>query len=128
MQRALRCWPGYRHRKGRRGSLLWRRGEVKATIQGFHAFPDSQEADLRRANTSRVDSLRPCARRKIEAAFVTHHDLKKALVASQTDRRLFYGRMLCGVDQQSPHRAKEQHGTTGRKTELSHSINFYSYL
>jgi hypothetical protein len=39
--------------KGRRGSLLRRRGEIKATDQGFHAFPDRQEADLRGGDTFR---------------------------------------------------------------------------
>ena len=66
--------------------------------------------------------------REIEAALITHDDLKEALLAGQADRRLFHGRMLRGVDQQFPHRAKEQHGTTGRKAALIHSINFYSYL
>jgi hypothetical protein len=52
--------------------------------------------------------------REIEAAFVTHHDLKEAFVARQADGRLFYGRMLRRVGQEFPHRTKEQDGATAR--------------
>src|SRR6188508_448892 len=47
-----------RQSKGRRGSLLRCRGEIKATVQGFHAFPDREEADLRRELSRRSLSQR----------------------------------------------------------------------
>ena len=65
----------------------------------------------------------PLRGREIEAALITHHDLKEALVAGQADGRLFYGRMLRRVDQQFPHRAKEQDGATERNGALIYLIN-----
>src|SRR6478672_5326165 len=77
-----------RQSKDRGGSLLRRRGEIKATIQGFHSFPDREEADLRGEDAPRPHRWWPLRGREIEAALITHHDLKQALVAGQGDRPL----------------------------------------
>lgn len=117
-----------RQNKGRRGSLFGRRNEVKATVQGFHTFPDRQEADLGGEDASRACRRWPLRGREIEAALITHHDLKEALVAGQADGRLFHVRMLRRVDQQFPHRAKEQDGATERNGALIYLIQVHSYL
>src|SRR5688500_15606426 len=74
--------------KGRRGSLLRRRGEIKSTVHGFHAFPDRQEADLRGEDVLRSGRWWPLRGREIEAALITHHDLKDPLLAGQADGQI----------------------------------------
>ena len=108
-----------RHSKGRRGSLLRRRGEIKVTVPRLCVGSRIvQEADLRGEDTARSRRWWPLRGREIEAAFVMHHDLKEALVAGQPDARLFHGCMLRRVDQQFPHRTKEQDGATERNSAL----------
>ena len=89
------------------------RGSVK-TMPKKERLPSPGEAgtkaDLRGEDVHRSERWWPLRGREIEAAFVMHHDLKDALLAGQPDARLFHGCMLHRVDQQFPHRTKQQDG------------------